>query len=325
MIRSTSLLLILGSSLVAQTPMAESPRVLVIHGGAGAMEKAHMTPDREEAYRQGLARALEAGYAVLEKGGNGLDAVETAVRTLEDDPLFNAGKGAVLTVEGTAELDAAIMDGRTLAAGSVAGLTHVKNPITLARRVMAQSPHVMMIGAGAEAFAKAQHLPLVANAYFVTADRLEAWKKLGKGKAGGSPKGTVGAVALDAQGNLAAATSTGGMMNKRFGRVGDAPLIGIGTYADNGTCAVSCTGWGEYFIRTVVAHDVAAQMRYRGTTLAEAARLTLDKVQALGGDGGLIALDAKGNLTMPFNTKGMFRAFRHSDGRTGIAIFAEEL
>ncbi len=324
MIRSTFLILALGLNLLAQAPEAKSPRVLVIHGGAGAIARARMTPDQEKAYRQGLERALAAGYEVLDKGGSSLDAVETAVRVLEDDPLFNAGRGAVLTAEGKAELDAAIMDGRTLAAGSVAGLTRIKNPVTLARRVMEQSPHVMMIGAGAEAFAKIQGLPLVANAYFVTPDRLEAWKKLQKEKAPVSTKGTVGAVALDAQGNLAAATSTGGMMNKRFGRVGDAPLIGIGTYADNGTCAVSCTGWGEFFIRVVVAHDVAAQMRYRATPLAEAARRTLDKVQALGGDGGLIALDPKGNLTMPFNTKGMYRAFRHSDGRSQIAIFAEE-
>ncbi len=324
MIRSACLLLVLVSNLLAQAPEAKSPQVLVIHGGAGAIARARMTPDQEKAYRQGLERALTAGYEVLEKGGSSLDAVETAVRVLEDDPLFNAGKGAVLTAEGKAELDAAIMDGRTLAAGSVAGLTRIKNPVTLARRVMTQSPHVMMVGTGAEAFAKTQGLAFVANAYFLTPGRLEAWKKLKKEKAPGSTKGTVGAVALDAQGNLAAATSTGGMMNKRFGRVGDAPLIGIGTYADNGTCAISCTGWGEFFIRVVVAHDIAAQMRYRGTPLAEAARRTLDKVRALGGDGGLIALDAKGNLTVPFNTQGMFRAFRHSDGRTEIAIFAEE-
>lgn len=324
MIRSACLLLVLAVSVLAQVPEAKSPRVLVIHGGAGAMARARMTPDQEKAYRQGLERALAAGYGVLEKGGRSLDAVETAVRMLEDDPLFNAGKGAVLTADGKAELDAAIMDGRTLAAGSVAGLTRIKNPVTLARRVMERSPHVMMIGAGAEAFAKTQGLPLVANAYFVTPDRLETWKKLKDEKAAGSPKGTVGAVALDAQGNLAAATSTGGMMNKRFGRVGDAPLIGVGTYADNATCAVSCTGWGEFFIRVVVAHDVAAQMRYQGTPLIEAAHRTLDKVQALGGDGGLIALDAKGTLTTPFNTKGMFRAFRHSDGQSQIAIFAGE-
>lgn len=324
MIRFAFLTMTFASGVLAQTPEAKPPLVLAIHGGAGAMVRARMTPEREKAYRHGLERALVAGYGVLEKGGSSLDAVETAVRALEDDPLFNAGKGAVLTAEGKAELDAAIMDGRTLAAGSVAGLTRIKNPVALARRVMAQSPHVMMVGTGAEAFAKSQGLPFVANAYFVAPDRLEAWKKLRKEKAPASTKGTVGAVALDAKGNLAAATSTGGMMNKRFGRVGDAPLIGIGTYADNGTCAISCTGWGEFFIRVVVAHDIAAQMRYQGAPLAAAAQRTLDKVRALGGDGGLIALDPKGNLAMPFNTQGMYRAFRHSDGRAEIAIFAEE-
>lgn len=318
------LTLCLGLALGAQTPAPKPPLVLVIHGGAGTITQERMKPEKEKAYRQGLERALAAGYTVLEKGGSSLDAVEASVKVLEEDPNFNAGKGAVLTAEGRAELDAAIMDGRTLAAGSVAGIMRIQSPVGLARLVMEKSPHVMMVGEGAEAFAKQQGLPFVANAHFITQERLEAWKKLKAKEVLGSPKGTVGAVALDAKGNLAAATSTGGMMMKKFGRVGDAPLIGIGTYADNASCAVSCTGWGEFFIRTVVAHDIAAQVKYQGTPLDQAAARTLDKVKALGGDGGLIALDAKGNLTMPFNSQGMFRAFRHSDGRQQVAMYPGE-
>ncbi|MDP2875982.1 MAG: isoaspartyl peptidase/L-asparaginase [Holophaga sp.] len=318
----TVLLLIAGN--LALQAQVKRPFALVIHGGAGAITKENTAPEKERAARAGLEKALQAGYAVLEKGGTSLDAVEASVRVLEDDPNFNAGVGAVLTAEGTAELDSAIMDGRTLGAGSVAGLRHIKNPVSLARHVMEKSPHVMLIGEGAEAFAKTQGLTFVDNATFITPARLEAWKRAKAKELPGNPKGTVGAVALDQAGNLAAATSTGGMMMKKWGRVGDAPIIGIGTYADNATCAVSCTGWGEFFIRTVVAHDIAAQMAYAGTPLTKAAIQTLDKVKALGGDGGLIALDAKGTITMPFNTSGMFRAFKKSDGTQGVSLFGND-
>lgn len=300
------------------------PFGLVIHGGAGRILRSEMKPEQEKACRTGLEAALKAGYAVLESGGSSLDAVEAAVRVLEDDPSFNAGKGAVLTAEGQAELDAAIMDGRKQAAGSVAGLRHIRNPISLARKVMERSPHVMLIGDGAEAFARTQGLAFVAPDYFITPQRREAWRKAKAKAEGGDPKGTVGAVALDQQGNLAAATSTGGMMMKRWGRVGDAPLIGAGTWADNATCAVSCTGWGEFFIRTAVAHDIAARMAYGGAKLEGAAQASLDKAKALGGDGGLIALDVQGHLTLPFNTQGMFRGFRMSDGRQAVKVFGDE-
>lgn len=318
------LLALVASALLPAQEAPRKPFGLAIHGGAGAIQKVRMKPEREKAYLAGLEAALQAGYAVLEKGGRSLDAVEAAVRVLEDDPLFNAGKGAVLTQDGKAELDAAIMDGRTLAAGSVAGIRTVKNPVLLARRVMEKSPHVMLMGEGAERFARSQGLPAVENASFITPERLEAWKKAKARQDKTRPKGTVGAVALDQEGNLAAATSTGGMMLKRWGRVGDAPLIGIGTYANNATCAISCTGWGEYFIRTVVAHDISAQMAYGGAGVEKAAATTLDKVKALGGDGGLIAIDAQGNVAMPFNSEGMFRAFRKSDGTRDVKLFGKE-
>lgn len=319
--RILAFLCVAALSLAAAPPR---PFGLVIHGGAGRILRGELKPEAEKACRAGLDAALKAGYAVLESGGSSLDAVEAAVRVLEDDPHFNAGRGAVLTAEGHAELDAAVMDGRTRGAGSVAGLRHVKNPITLARRVMEQSPHVMLIGEGAEAFAKAQQLPLVDPGYFITPERLESWKKAKAKAQGGDPKGTVGAVALDQQGHLAAATSTGGMMMKRWGRVGDAPLIGAGTWADDATCAVSCTGWGEFFIRGAVAHDIAARMAYGGAKLEAAAQESLDAVKVMGGDGGLIALDAQGRLALPFNSAGMFRGFRMSDGRSAVRLFADE-
>lgn len=313
-------------ALGAQTPKPIFG--IVIHGGAGNVTPARVAAVGEQAYRAGLEQALAAGYAILAKGGSSLDAVQAAVTAMEENPLFNAGLGATLTADGTHELDAAIMDGKTLAAGSVAGLQHVKSPVALARRVMEKTPHVMMIGAGAEAFAKAQGMALVANGSFTTPANLEALRRLrAKDKTRTellTPKDTVGAVALDQQGNLASATSTGGMLNKLPGRVGDAPLIGIGTYADNRTCAVSCTGWGEFFIRTVVAYDISAQMAYLGAPLAQAAQASLDKAMKLGGDGGLIALDAKGHLAMPFNTKGMFRAYKMSERPVYVALFGNE-
>lgn len=316
------------------------PYVLVIHGGAGTILKKNMSPAMEEAYKSSLKRALEKGYGVLQSGGSSLDAVEATVRVLEDDSLFNAGKGAVFTHDGRNELDAAIMNGKTRAAGAVAGVTVVKNPVSAARAVMEKSEHVMMIGPGAEKFAKEAGLEIVDPSYFRTESR---WKGLQKAmqedsmaaarsNASTNPArlgiinkdnkfGTVGAVALDKQGNLAAATSTGGMTNKKYGRVGDSPIIGAGTYANNNTVAVSCTGWGEYYIRNVVAYDLSALMEYKGLSVQEAGKTVIKKVGDMGGDGGLIALDKNGNMAMPFNTEGMYRGAVTKDGKIEIYIY----
>ena len=314
-----SCLLLATLSLRAEGPA--HPFGIVIHGGAGSVTPARVATVGERAYREGMEAALAAGYAILAKGGSSLDAVQAAVTAMEDNPLFNAGVGATTTRDGAHELDSAIMDGRTLAAGSVAGIQHVKSPVALARTVMEKTPHVMLIGEGAEAFAKAQGLPMVPNTYFDTSASREAFRKQKAKTQYLTPKDTVGAVALDQQGNLASATSTGGMLNKLPGRVGDAPLIGIGTYADNRTCAVSCTGWGEFFIRTVVAYDISAQMAYLATPLEKAAQNSLDKAMKLGGDGGLIAIDAAGHVTMPFNTAGMFRGYRMSDRPAVVLLY----
>ncbi len=295
---------------------------MVIHGGAGTIERRNMTAANEEAHRAGLEQALRAGYDVLKKGGSSLDAVEATIRVLEDNPLFNAGKGAVFTHEGTNELDSSIMDGRTLKAGAVAGLQHIRNPISLARLVMEKSPHVMLDGEGAEAFAKKMGIPFVDQKYFYTEDR---WQELQKKKSSpGAPSdkhGTVGAVALDQAGNLAAGTSTGGMTNKEFGRIGDSPIIGAGTYANDRTCAVSCTGDGEYFIREVVAYDVSALMDYKDVPVQEAAQTVIDKVGKLGGTGGLIAIDKQGNFAMPFNSSGMYRGTIDAAGKISVEIY----
>lgn len=301
-------------------------QAIAIHGGAGTLPRADMTPAREAAYRAGLAAALDAGWGVLDAGGASVDAVSTAVRMLEDDPLFNAGHGAVLTHEGTAELDASIMDGRTLAAGAIAGVTHVRNPIDLARAVMQHSPHVLLIGAGAEEFALAHGLPLVPNDYFRTAVRSAQLQRVLASNARPanelSALGTVGAVALDRAGNLAAATSTGGMTAKRYGRVGDTPIIGAGTYADNAYGAISATGHGEYFIRAVVAHDICARVAYGGLTLAAAAEATImHRLKEMGGEGGIVAIDPRGNVVMTFNSEGMFRGARTSGGMREIEIY----
>jgi beta-aspartyl-peptidase (threonine type) len=300
---------------------------IAIHGGAGAMPRATLSAERERRYREGLEAALDAGYALLEHGGTSLDAVAAAVRMLEDDPVFNAGHGAALTRDGAAELDAAIMDGRQMRAGAVASVRHVKNPIDLARRVMEKSRHVLLVGAGAEEFALEEQFVLVPNHYFRTAERLEQLQFEQRGERVSdlvppAPQGTVGAVARDAHGNLAAATSTGGLTNKRPGRVGDSPIIGAGTYAKNGVCAVSATGHGEYFIRAVAAHHVCAAVEYRGLTLAQAVDEMLHQVlRGLGGDGGLIAVDKNGALVLDFSTEGMFRGARAADGRREIAIY----
>jgi L-asparaginase / beta-aspartyl-peptidase len=314
-----------------QRNMQDEKFGLAIHGGAGTIERSEVTPEREREYRAGLERALTAGYEILKRGGSSLDATEAAVRVLEDDPHFNAGKGSVFTSAGTNEMDAAIMDGKTLAAGAVASLKHIKNPIGLARLVMEKSGHVMMDGEGAEAFAKESGVELVDQKYFYTAERWEALQKVkaaGKNRTGRAfvitdqdRHGTVGAVALDKNGNLAAATSTGGTTNKRPGRVGDTPVIGAGTYANNATCAVSATGDGEYFIRATVGRDVSALMEYRGMSLKEAAQTALDKVAKLGGTGGLIAIDREGNVTLPFNTAGMYRGYVDPNGKFVVEIY----
>ncbi len=317
----------------------EDKYVLVIHGGAGTILQSTMTPEKEKAYRSALRQALEAGYAKLKAGATSLDAVEAAVRVLEDNPLFNAGKGAVFTHDGRNELDAAIMNGNTLAAGSVAGVRTIRNPISAARAVMEKSEHVMMVGAGAEQFAKEVGIEIVDPSYFRTEER---WKGLqdalkedslkAKLDHSSAPKkgtinvdykfGTVGCVALDNSGMLAAGTSTGGMTNKKYGRVGDAPIIGAGTYA-NGTVGVSCTGWGEFYIRTVVAHELSALMEYKGLSIQNAGKTVIEKVGKLGGDGGLIALDKNGNIAMPFNTEGMYRGAITQDGKIEISIYKE--
>ncbi len=302
---------------------------LVIHGGAGTMARDRMTPAVECAHRDGLRRALDAGFKILRDGGSALDATEAAVRALEDDPLFNAGKGAVFTSAGTHELDAAIMDGRTLRAGAVANLRHIRNPIALARLVMEKSTHVMLAGGGAEVFAKEVGTEFVDVKYFFTEERWQALQRVQAAERDGGKvvisdqdcHGTVGAVALDRAGNLAAATSTGGSANKKPGRIGDSPLIGAGTYANNQTCAVSATGDGEYFIRAVTGHEISALMEYRGATLNEAAQTVLDKVARLGGSGGFIAIDREGNIALPFNTSGMYRGHVGSDGNVAIEIY----
>jgi beta-aspartyl-peptidase (threonine type) len=319
---------------VDQRKMENKKFGLVIHGGAGTIERSEMTPEKEREYRAGLERALTAGYEILKRGGSSLDATEAAVRVLEDDPNFNAGRGSVFTSAGTNEMDAAIMDGKTLAAGAVAVLKHVKNPISLARLVMEKSGHVMMDGGGAEAFAKENGLELVDRKYFFTQKRWDALQKMkaaGKKRTGGAGKafiitdqdrhGTVGAVALDRDGNLAAATSTGGTTNKRPGRVGDTPVVGAGTYANNATCAVSATGDGEYFIRASVGHNISALMEYRGMSLKDAAQAALDKVAKLGGTGGLIAIDREGNMALPFNTSGMYRGYVDPNGKFVVEIY----
>lgn len=311
------------SSVAAET---KRPLAIAIHGGAGVIAREQLGPDDGASYRAGLAEALDAGYAVLERGGSSLDAVTTAVRILEDNPLFNAGRGAVLTHEGQAELDASIMTGHDLKAGAVAGVKRIRHPIDLARKVMEDSPHVMLYGAGAEEFAGSRGFEFVPNEFFITPLRKQQLERVLQGRT--QPRnelsglGTVGAVAVDSAGNLAAATSTGGMTNKRWGRIGDAPIIGAGTYANNASCAVSATGHGEYFIRSVVAYDVCALMEYKGYSLDRAAtEVVKRKLVERGGEGGIIAVDRAGNVALEFNSPGMFRGMRDSAGRREIAIY----
>ncbi len=303
---------------------------IAIHGGSGTINRSEITPEQEKQFRQGLEAALDAGYHLLARGGSALDAVEQAVRSLEENELFNAGKGAVFSANGKHEMDASIMCGQSLKAGAVAGVTNIRNPISLARAVMEQSENVFLLGAGAEEFAREHKLTIEPDDYFFSELRFEQLKQaqqenktqLDHSKKN-TGKGTVGAVALDSSGNLASATSTGGLTNKKYGRVGDTPVIGAGTYASNQTCAVSCTGYGEFFIRSVVAYDISCLLEYKGLSLKEACDYVVqDKLKNRGGEGGLIAVDRDGNVELPFNSEGMYRAWRNEAGEGEVAIFA---
>jgi beta-aspartyl-peptidase (threonine type) len=306
---------------------SSSKFALAIHGGAGDITPANLPPDEEKACRDALNEVLQAGYTLLSDGASSLDAVEAAVRMLEDCPLFNAGRGATLTHDGRNELDAAIMDGRTLVAGAVAGITVVRNPVSAARSVLERSPYVMLVGKGAEEFAAEQGLEIVEPSYFFTRHQFEKLEKLRQSNAAqpsksGEKYGTVGAVALDKRGDLAAATSTGGMLNKRYGRVGDSPVIGAGTYANNATCAVSATGHGEHFICSVVAYDISALMEYKGLSVGEACdEVVLRKLVARQGDGGVIAVSANADIAISFNSLGMHRGSIGSEQGAFVDIF----
>lgn len=323
------LLMVLASvQIFSQNLVPKSNYTLVIHGGAGNITPANLPSDMAAQFQAKLNEVLKHGDSILKSGGTSLDAVEACVRMLEDCPLFNAGKGAVFNSEGKNELDAAIMDGKTGLAGAVAGVTTIRNPISAARAVMEKSQHVLLTGKGAETFATEQGLEIVSPEYFFTESR---WNAYLKAKANNDSvdaldkkHGTVGCVALDIYGNLAAATSTGGMTYKKYGRVGDAPIIGAGTYADNSTCAVSATGHGEFFIRNVVAYDISAIMKYKGLPITEAAEVVImHKLKQKGGAGGIIGVDKKGNVAMTFNTTGMFRGYIKAGGDTKVAIFGD--
>lgn len=341
--RLNKLFLVMSMALMSISVFAQEKQqtyVMVIHGGAGTILKEKMTPAKEAAYTAALTKALQTGYDVIKSGKTSLDAVEATIHVLEDSPLFNAGKGAVFTHDGKNEMDAAIMDGKTQMAGAVAGVTTIRNPISAARAVMEKSEHVMMVGAGAEKFAKQAGVTIVDPKYFYTKERWDGLQEAIKEDSAkavldhGSKKtmklgtinhdykfGTVGAVALDKAGNLAAGTSTGGMTNKKYGRVGDAPIIGAGTYANNATAGISCTGWGEFYIRNVVAYDISAMMEYKNMSVADASQAAIDKVGKMGGDGGLIAMDNKGHVAMPFNTAGMYRGTVTPEGKILVTIY----
>ncbi len=321
---------LLGALLMSAPATAQSHPdwTLVIHGGAGVLERDKMTPEREAAARAGLDAALEAGAQVLAGGGSALDAVEAAVKVLEDDPHFNAGRGAVFTYEGTNELDAAIMDGADRRAGAVAGVTRTRSPIALARKVMEDSPHVMLAGKGADIFSAEKGLEQVGPEWFATDERRQQLEKMKAQKTSwfdvDMKYGTVGAVARDKAGNVAAATSTGGVTGKRWGRVGDSPLIGAGTYADNRACAVSATGAGEFFIREGVAHEICARVRFKGESLQAAADTVMAETRALGGTGGVIVTGPTGEMAWSFNTPGMYRGKVSASGAKTVAIYGDE-
>ena len=318
----------------------KAPIAIAIHAGAGTISRERMTDEREAAIREALSRAVRAGHAVLAEGAPAVDAVTAAITILEDAPEFNAGRGAVLTSEGRVEMDASIMTGHDLNAGAVASVRGLRHPILAARAVLEHSPHVMLVGRGAEAFARNRELEFKPEDWFMTEFRREQLRRIRERESESEPDNgqaaidpeyrdswfsTVGTVALDRSGNLAAGTSTGGTANKRFGRVGDSPIVGAGTYADNRSCAVSATGHGEFFIRHVVAYDICARMRYQGDSLADSANAVVNDVLVeAGGDGGVIALDAEGNIAMPFNTPGMYRASVDRDGNVTVAIYGDE-
>ena len=336
------LICLLLSAFVNDALAKKVPFAIAIHGGAGTIEKDRFTPEKEAAYRAKLKESVEAGYTVLEQGGTSLDALTTAINILENSPFFNAGKGAVYTHDETHEMDASIMDGKNRQAGAVAGVKHIENPINLARLVMDESVHVMLSGAGAESFAQKQGVQLVDNKIFDTDHRYKSLQraKAKMNKAVQQKKdyqaahfaldteykvGTVGAVALDKFGNIAAGTSTGGMTNKRFGRIGDSPVIGAGTFADNASCAVSATGHGEFFIRYNVAADICARVQYQGKSIEQAGNEVIhDVLMPVGGTGGVIIIDTKGNISLPFNTKGMYRASKSDSKVTFVGIFKDD-
>lgn len=322
-----------------QEPKPEPTFGIVIHGGAGTILRKNMTPEKEQEYRAVLAEAIQVGHRILKAGGSSQEAVEKTIHVMEDSPLFNAGKGAVLNAEGSIELDASFMRGDNLDAGAISGVKTIKHPISAAIQVMEASPHVMLSGGGADTFAAAQGLEIVAPEYFFTERRINALKRVQEAAAAKETSwtpeernflehqryGTVGCVALDLSGNLAAGTSTGGMTNKKWNRIGDAPIIGAGTYANNATCAISATGWGEFFIRSVVAHDISALMEYKGLTIQEAAYEVIhNKVAKLGGDGGVVGIDRNGKPMMEMNTPGMYRAHMDAAGNLEVKIYQDE-
>ena len=327
--------------VIGSTPVIENQEPtfgIVIHGGAGTILKENMSAEMEQAYREKLAEAVATGHAILKVGGTSQDAVEQTIHVMENSPLFNSGKGAVLTADESIALDASFMNGKTLDAGAIAGAKHIKNPISAAIMVMNNSPHVMLAGAGADQFAVEQGLDTVPESYFITERRFDALKRVQAKEANQKLSlntleeqyfknqriGTVGCVALDLQGNLAAGTSTGGMTNKKWDRIGDAPIIGAGTYANNASCGVSATGWGEFFIRSVVAHDIAALVEYKNLSIQEASKIVIQKVEYLGGDGGVVVLDTSGNVAMEFNTPGMYRAHMNALGELNVKIYKTE-
>ena len=330
----TTYLIILSFFMACTPQRQEESFAIVIHGGAGTILKANMTPELEQAYREALTEAIGIGHAILAAGGSSQSAVEKTIHFMENSPLFNAGKGAVLTTNGNASLDASFMDGKSLNAGAVAGMAHAKNPISAAIAVMDKSEHVMLSGKGADEFAASVGLDTVPNAYFITERRVQALERAKQREESQSAFydpfikdtkfGTVGCVALDKEGNISAGTSTGGMTNKKWDRIGDAPIIGAGTYANNNSCGVSATGWGEYFIRAVVAHDISALVEYKGLDIRTAAKQVLEKVENLGGDGGVIVLDRNGQVAMEFTTKGMYRAHMDQKGQLNVKIYKNE-
>ena len=316
------LLLLFFLSLFYSCETKDVEYAIVIHGGAGTILKKNMSDEMENAYIQKMEEAINAGYNILEKNGSSIDAVEATIKILENSELFNAGKGSVLSNAGIVEMDASIMRGDNLNAGAISGVTTIKNPISAARLVMEKSEHVFLSGKGAESFAKYENLEIVENEYFITQRRLNSLRNAKKRDSLADNKfGTVGCVALDSYGNITSGTSTGGMTNKKWNRIGDVPIIGAGTYANNKTCGISSTGWGEYFIRNVVAYDISSQMEYNNLSIQSASKNTLKKVKDLGGSGGVVGLDSKGNITMDFNTEGMYRGYKKSNGDFKIKIY----